>query len=85
MATLFRRRYVVTLYSSEPDLDLRDEISEALMEIDTDSLLGGTVEIEDDETKVSDEEAERAIDAADVGFTAISEEDYAELQKEEDE
>ena len=85
MTTLFRRRYVVTLYSSEPDLDLRDEISEALMEIDTDSLLGGTVEIEDDETKVSDEEAERAIDAADVGFAAISEEDYAELQKEEGE
>ena len=85
MATLFRRRYVVTLFTSEPDLDLRDEVSEALMEIHTDSLLGGTVEIEDDETKVSDEEADRAIDAADVGFAAISEEDYAELQKEEGE
>ena len=34
---------------------------------------------------MSDEEAERAVDAADVGFTAISEEQYAELQKDEDE
>lgn len=83
MAMLFRRRYIVTLYTSEPDLDLRDEVSEALMEVETDSLLGGTVEIEDDETEVSDEEVDRAIDAADVGFAAISEEDYAELQKEE--
>ncbi len=85
MTTLFRRRYTVTLYTSEPGLDLRDEIGEALMDIESESIISGTVENQEEEMEVSDEEAERDVEAAEVGFTAISEEEYAELQKEDDE
>ena len=81
MTTLFRRRYTVTLYTSEPALDLRDEIGEALMDIGNESIVQGTVESQDEETEVSDDEAERELDAAEVGFAAMSEEEYDELQK----
>jgi hypothetical protein len=84
MTTLFRRRYTVTLYTSEPGLDLRDEISESLMELDNESVSRGTVEIQSEETTVSDEEAEQDLEAIEVGFTAISEEEYAELQKDDE-
>jgi hypothetical protein len=85
MTTLFRRRYTVTLYSSEPAVDLRDEIGEALMDIENENIIRGTVENQDEEMEVSDEEAERDVDAAEVGFTALTEEEYAELQKEDEE
>jgi hypothetical protein len=85
MTTLFRRRYTVTLYTSEHGLDLRGEIGEALMDVENESIVGGTVESQDDDVEVSDEELDRDVDAAEVGFTAISEEEYAELQKEDDE
>ncbi len=84
MTTLFRRRYIVTLYTSEPALDLRDEIGEALMDIENEDIVTGIVEAQDEETEVSDEEAERDLEAAEVGFTALSEEDYAELQKDDE-
>ncbi len=84
MTTLFRRRYTVTLYTSEAGLDLRDEIGEVLMDIENDSIVRGTVENQGDETEVSDEESERELDAAEVGFTSLSEEEYAELQKDDD-
>ena len=85
MTTLFRRRYTVTLYTSEPGLNLRDEIGEALMDIENESIIRGIVETQDEETEVSDEEAERDLEAAEVGFTAISEEEFAALQKEDEE
>jgi hypothetical protein len=85
MTTLFCRRYTVTLYTSDPGLDLRDEIGEALMDIENESIVQGTVEAQDEETEVSDEEAERNLEAAEVGFAAMSEEEYAELQKEDEE
>lgn len=85
MTTLFCRRYTVTLYTSDPGLDLRDEIGEALMDIENESIVQGTVEAPDEETEVSDEEAERNLEAAEVGFAAMSEEEYAELQKEDEE
>ncbi|TNC52354.1 hypothetical protein FHG66_02090 [Rubellimicrobium rubrum] len=84
MTTLFRRRYTVTLYTSEAGLDLRDEIGEVLMDIENDSIVRGTVENQGDETEVSDEESERELDAAEVGFTSLSEEEYAELQRDDD-
>ena len=84
MTTLVRRRYTVTLYTSEAGLDLRDEIGEVLMDIENDSIVRGTVENQGDETEVSDEESERELDAAEVGFTSLSEEEYAELQKDDD-
>ena len=84
MTTLFRRRYTVTLYTSEAGLDLRDEIGEALMDIENESIVQGTVENQDEETEVSGEEAERDLEAAEVGFAAMSEEEYAELQKEDE-
>lgn len=85
MTKLFRRRYTVTLYTSEPGLDLRDEIGEALMDIESDSIIRGIVENQGEETQVSDEESERDLDAAEVGFASLSEEEYAALQKEDDE
>jgi hypothetical protein len=85
MTTLFRRRYTVTLYTSEPGLDLRDEVDEALMDIENESIVQGTVETQGEEMEVSDEEAERDLDAAEVGFAAMSEEEFAELQKEGEE
>ena len=85
MTTLSCRRYTVTLYTSDPGLDLRDEIGEALMDIENESIVQGTVENQDDEMEVSDEEAERNVDAAEVGFTALTEKEYAKLQKEEEE
>jgi hypothetical protein len=85
MTTLFRRRYTVTLYTTEPGLDLRDEIGEALIDADHESVVQGIIENQGEEAKVSDEEAERELDAAEVGFASLSEEEYAELQKEEDE
>jgi len=84
MTTLFRRRYTVTLYASEPALDLRDEIGEALMDIENDSIVQGTVDAQDEETKVSSEEAEQELDAAEVGFAAMSEEELAGLETEDD-
>jgi hypothetical protein len=84
MTTLFRRRYTVTLYTSEPGLDLRDEIGEALMDIESESIVRGTVENHGDEEKVSDEESEREFDAAEVGFAALSEEEYEALQQEDE-
>ena len=84
MTTLVRRRYTVTLYTSEPGLDLRNEIGEALMDIENESIVQGTVESQDEETEVSGDEAERELDAAEVGFAAMSEEEYAELQKEDE-
>jgi hypothetical protein len=83
MTTLFRRRYTVTLYTSEPDLDLRDEIGEALIQIENENITRGIVEDQGEELEVSDEEAERDLEAAEVGFAAISEEEFAELQKED--
>ena len=85
MTTLFRRRYTVTLYTSEAGLDLRDEIGEALMDIGKESIVQGIVETQEEETEVSDDEAERELDAAEVGFAAMSEEEYAESQKEDEE
>ncbi|MFC5567058.1 hypothetical protein ACFPOC_11630 [Rubellimicrobium aerolatum] len=84
MPTLFRRRYTVTLYASEPDLDLRDEISEALMGIESDSIVIGVVETEGGEAEASSEDAERDLDAAEVGFATVSEEEYARLQDEDE-
>ena len=84
MTTLFRRRYTVTLYTSEAGLDLRDEIGEALMDIENESIVQGIVETQEEETEVSDDEAERDLDAAEVGFAAMSEEEYAKLQKEDE-
>ena len=84
MTTLFRRRYTVTLYTSEPGLDLRDEIGEALMDIENESIVQGIVELQEEETEVSGEEAERDLDAAEVGFAAMSEEEFAELDKEDE-
>ncbi len=84
MTALFRRRYTVTLYTTDPGLDLRDEIGEALMDIENESIVQGTVETQGEEMKVSDEEAERDLDAAEVGFAAMSEEEYAELQKDDE-
>ncbi len=85
MTPLFRRRYTVTLYTSEPGLDLRDEISEAIMDADNESIVQGTVETDGEEAKVSEEEAARDLDATEVGFASMSEEEFAELQKEEGE
>lgn len=85
MPTLFRHRYTVTLYTSEPDLDLREEIGEALMDIENESIIRGTVESQEEEMEVSVEEAERDVGVPDVGFTVLSEEEYAALQKEDDE
>ena len=85
MTVLFRRQYLVTLYTSEPGLDLRDEIGEALIDIESESILRGTVENHGEEVKVSEEEAEQAFEAAEVGFAAMSEEDYEAMQKDEDE
>lgn len=85
MTTLFRRRYTVTLYTTEPGLDLRDEISEAIMDADNESIVQGTVESDDSEVKVSDEEAARDLDAVEVGFASMSEEEFAELQKDDNE
>jgi hypothetical protein len=85
MTTLFRRRYTVTLYTSEPGLDLRDEIGEALMDIESESIVRGTVQNQGEEEKVSDEESERDFEAAEVGFAALSEEEFAALQEDEDE
>ena len=84
MTTLFRRRYTVTLYTSDPGLDLRDEVGEALMDIENEIIVQGIVEIQDEETEVSDEEDERDLDAAEVGFAAMSEEEFAELQKDDE-
>ena len=84
MTTLFRRRYTVTLFTSEPGLDLRDEIGEALIEIESESIIRGIVESQGEEAKVSDEESERDYDAAEVGFASMSEEEFAALQQEED-
>ncbi len=84
MTTLYRRRYTVTLFTSEPALDLRDEIGEALMDIEDERIVTGIVETQGKEAKVSDEEAEQDLEAAEVGFTALSEEDYAELQKDDE-
>ncbi|TNC73685.1 hypothetical protein [Rubellimicrobium roseum] len=84
MTTLFRRRYTVTLYTTEPGLDLRDEIGEALMDIEAESIIRGIVENQGEEAQVSDEESERDLDAAEVGFASLSEEEYAALQKEDD-
>jgi len=84
MSTLFRRRYTVTLFTSEPGLDLRDEIGEALMDIESESIVRGIVENQGEETKVSDEESEQDFEAAEVGFTSLSEEEYAELQKDDE-
>ena len=44
----------------------------------------GTVESQAEEIEVPYEEAERDLDAAEVGFAAMSEEEYAELQKEDE-
>ena len=85
MTTLFRRRYTVTLYTSEPDLDLRDEIGESLMDIENESIVQGIVETQDAQAEVSSDDAERDLDAAEVGFAAMSEEEFAALQKEGDE
>jgi hypothetical protein len=85
MTTLFRRRYTVTLYTSELGLDLRGEIGEALMDIENESIVGGIVENQDDDMEVSDDELDRDVDAAEVGFTAVTEEEYAELQREDNE
>ena len=85
MTTLVRRRYTVTLYTSEPALDLRDEIGEALMDIENESIVQGIVETQEEETEVSDEEADGDLEAAEVGFAAMSEEEYAESQKEDEE
>ena len=85
MTNLFRRRYTVTLYTTEPGLDLRDEIGEALMDIEAESIVRGIIENQGDETQVSDEESERDLEAAEVGFAALSEEEYAEVQKDDDE
>ena len=79
MTTLVRRRYTVTLFTTEPGLDLRDEISEALMEIESDSIVRGIVETQGDEAEVSDEESQQAFEEAEVGFTSMSEEEYAAL------
>ncbi len=84
MTTLFRRRYTVTLYTSEPSLDLRDEIGEALIEIESECIVRGIVEIQGEETRVSDEESERDFDAAEVGFASMSEEEFAASQQEDD-
>ncbi|HVG48965.1 MAG TPA: hypothetical protein VM899_12635 [Rubellimicrobium sp.] len=84
MTTLFRRRYTVTLYTSEPALDLRDEIGEALMDIENESIVQGTVETQDEETQVSSEEAEQDLDATEVGFAAMSEEELAQLETDDD-
>ena len=59
-------------------------LREVLMDIENDSIVRGTVENQGDETEVSDEESERELDAAEVGFTSLSEEEYAELQKDDD-
>ena len=74
----------MTLYTSEAGLDLRDEIGEALMNIGNESIVQGIVETQEEETEVSDDEAERDLDAAEVGFAAMSEEEYAKLQKEDE-
>ena len=84
MTTLFRRRYTVTLYTSEPALDLRDEIGEALMDIENESIVQGIVETQGEETEVSAEEAERDLETAEVGFAAMSEEEYAALQTDDE-
>ena len=84
MTTLFRRRYTVTLYTTEPGLDLRDEISEAIMDADNESIVQGTVENDGGETKVTEEEAARELDATEVGFASMSEEEFAELQKDDE-
>lgn len=84
MTTLFRRRYTVTLFTTEPGLDLRDEISEALMDAENESIIQGIVELEGDEAKVSDEQADEELDAAEVGFTSMSEEEFAELSRDDD-
>jgi hypothetical protein len=84
MTTLFRRRYTVTLYTSEPGLDLRDEIGEALIEIESESIVRGIIENQGEETKVSDEESERDFEAAEVGFASMSEEEFAALQEQDD-
>ena len=84
MTTLFRRRYTVTLYTSEPGLDLRDEIGQALMDIENENIVQGTVETQGEETEVSDEEAERDLEAAEVGFATMSEEEYEALQTDDE-
>ena len=84
MTRLFRRRYTVTLFTSEPGLDLRDEIGEALMDIESESIVRGTVENQGDEAKVSDEESERDFDAAEVGFASLTEKESEGLQQEDD-
>ncbi|WP_210526702.1 hypothetical protein [Rubellimicrobium arenae] len=84
MTTLFRRRYTVTLYTSEAGLDLRDEISESLMDIENESIALGTVELQDNEAEVSEDEAERDLDAVEVGFASMSEEEFADLEKDDD-
>jgi hypothetical protein len=55
------------------------------MDIENESIVQGIVETQDEETEVSDDEAERELDAAEVGFAAMSEEEYAESQKEDEE
>jgi hypothetical protein len=84
MTTLFRRRYTVTLFTSAAGLDLRDEISEALMEIEEESLVRGIVEIREGEDEVSDDASAAEFDAAEVGFTALSEEEYEALQTDDE-
>ena len=84
MTTLFRCRYTVTLYTSEPGLDLRDEIGQALMDIENENIVQGIVETQGEEPEVSDEEAERDLEAAEVGFATMSEEEYAALQTDDE-
>ena len=85
MTTLFRRRYTLTLYTTEPGLDLRDEISEAIMDAENESIVQGIIETAGDEAKVSDEEADRDLEEAEVGFGSLSEEEMAELERDDDE
>ena len=43
-----------------------------------------TVENDGGETKVTEEEAARELDATEVGFASMSEEEFAELQKDDE-
>lgn len=84
MTTLFRRRYVVTLDTTEPGLDLRDEICEALIEVESESIVRGIIELQGEEARVVDEKSADDLEAAEVGFAAMSEEDFAESQEDDD-
>ena len=47
-------------------------------------IVQGIVETQGEETEVSDEEAERDLEAAEVGFATMSEEEYAALQTDDE-